>query len=351
MRRLHEKLFYRPLLAAVARIPGEGARLSPEAATERMSALGYLDPASALRHLEALTTGVSRTSSIQRTLLPVMLEWFGDAPDPDAGLFGFRRLSEALGATPWYLSTLRDEGEVAQRLAKLLASSRYATDLLEREPQGVKMLGEDLTPLTAEALTEEMASIAGRRDEAEDAIGSIRAVRRRELLRIAAGELTGVTDVAEVGAALARLTDATLEATLAIAGRAVREAAVARRGTDARWRSSRWAATAASSCPTAPTPTCCSCTTRARAPIRRTPAATRWPWPTRYGGCSPCPVPTRRSRSTRGCVPRASRAPSCARSTPTGPTTRSGPGSGRRRRCCAPTRSWATRTSAAASPR
>ena len=32
VRRLHEKLFYRPLLAAVARIPGEEARLSPEAA-------------------------------------------------------------------------------------------------------------------------------------------------------------------------------------------------------------------------------------------------------------------------------------------------------------------------------
>ncbi len=224
VRRLHEKLFYRPLLAAVARIPGEGARLSPQAATERLSALGYLDPASALRHLEALTAGVTRTASIQRTLLPVLLEWFADAPDPDAGLFGFRRLSEALGSTPWYLSTLRDEGQVAQRLAIILASSRYATDLLEREPQGVKMLGEDLTPLSAEALTEEMSSTAGRRDESEDAIHRVRAVRRRELLRIASGELTGVTDVAEVGAALSRLTDATLEATLELAGRTVREA-------------------------------------------------------------------------------------------------------------------------------
>ena len=224
VRRLHEKLFYRPLLAAVARIPGDGARLSAEAATDRMSALGYRDPASALRHLEALTSGVSRTASIQRTLLPVMLEWFADAPDPDAGLFGFRRLSEALGATPWYLSTLRDEGQVAQRLATILATSRYATDLLEREPRGVQMLSENLAPLSAEALTEEMEAIAERRDEADDAVNRVRAVRRRELLRIAAGELTGVTDVAEVGAALSRLTDATLEATLAIAGRTVREA-------------------------------------------------------------------------------------------------------------------------------
>ena len=223
VRRLHEKLFYRPLLAAVARLPGEEARLSPEAASARLAALGYLDPKAALRHLEALTSGVSRSAQIQRTLLPVMLEWFADAPDPDAGLFGFRRLSEALGNTPWYLSTLRDEGEVAQRLATLLATSRYATDLLEREPKGVKMLGEDLTPLTAEALLEEMDAMSGRRDDPEDASRAVRAVRRRELLRIAAGDLLVLTDVADVGVALTRLTDATLSATLAIAERSVRD--------------------------------------------------------------------------------------------------------------------------------
>ena len=91
VRRLHEKLFYRPLLSAVARIPGDGVGLSPEAAKARLAALGYLDPKAALRHLEALTAGVSRTAQIQRTLLPAMLQWFADAPDPDAGLFGFRQ--------------------------------------------------------------------------------------------------------------------------------------------------------------------------------------------------------------------------------------------------------------------
>lgn len=229
VRRLHEKLFYRPLLTAVARISGDEARLSPEAAEKRLGALGFIDPRSALRHLEALTTGVSRTSQIQRTLLPVMLEWFADAPDPDAGLFGFRRLSESLGATPWYLSTLRDEGQVAERLARLLATSRYATDLLEREPQGVRMLGGDLQPLSAEALTEEMLASAGRHDGPEQAARAIRGVRRRELLRIAAGDLLGLIDVAEVGAGLSRLTDATLEATLEVAGRVAR----AQRGLDA----------------------------------------------------------------------------------------------------------------------
>ncbi len=147
VRRLHEKLFYRPLLEAVARVPAEGARLTTEAAGARLAALGFADPKAALRHLEALTSGLSRTAAIQRTLLPAMLEWFADAPDPDAGLFGFRRISESLGSSHWYLKTLRDEGQVAERLARVLATSRYATDLIEREPEGVRMLGGDLTPL------------------------------------------------------------------------------------------------------------------------------------------------------------------------------------------------------------
>ena len=228
VRRLHEKLFYRPLLTSVAQLSGGEARLTPEAATQRLAALGFADPAAALRHLEALTAGVTRTANIQRQLLPAMLDWFADAPDPDAGLFGFRRISESLGRTPWYLKTLRDEGQVAERLARLLATSRYASDLLEKEPAGVRMLGEDLTPLDAEPVVEEMLAAAGRRDEAEAAVRAIRAVRRRELFRVAAGDLLGVIDVADVGAALSRITDATLEATL----RVVMESVASARGLD-----------------------------------------------------------------------------------------------------------------------
>ena len=58
-----------------------------------------------------------------------------------------------------------------------------------------------------------MCSSDLRRDP-EKAVRAVRAVRRRELLRLAAGDLLGVTEVAEVGAGLSRLTDATLQATL-----------------------------------------------------------------------------------------------------------------------------------------
>ncbi len=223
VRRLHEKLFYRPLLAAVAKLPGEGARLTPSAAKQRLAALGYLDPENALRHLEALTGGVSRAASIQRTLLPVMLEWFADAPDPDAGLFGFRKISEALGTTPWYLRLLRDEGQVAERLALVLASSRYATDLLQREPEGVALLGKEggLVPLSREALEKEMVTGGLRHADPVAAITVVRAVRRRELFRIAVADLVGDLDVVEVGDALTDLMSATLEAALAVAVAAI----------------------------------------------------------------------------------------------------------------------------------
>src|SRR5579863_2032519 len=47
VQRLHEKLFYRPLLDAVASLPGEAVRLTPQAAEARLEALGYTDPAGA----------------------------------------------------------------------------------------------------------------------------------------------------------------------------------------------------------------------------------------------------------------------------------------------------------------
>ncbi|MGB5952427.1 MAG: bifunctional [glutamine synthetase] adenylyltransferase/[glutamine synthetase]-adenylyl-L-tyrosine phosphorylase, partial [Ornithinimicrobium sp.] len=106
VRRLHERLFYRPLLSAVAKLSSDHVRLSPAAARDRLSALGYRDPAGAMRHLEALTGGVSRRATIQRTLLPVMLSWFAEGADPDAGLLAFRQISERLGTTHWYLAML-----------------------------------------------------------------------------------------------------------------------------------------------------------------------------------------------------------------------------------------------------
>lgn len=231
VRRLHEKLFYRPLLDAVAALaPGE-ARLSAEAARERLVALGYADPAAALRHLEALASGVSRKAAIQRTLLPVLLGWFADSADPDAGLLTFRKVSDALGKTPWYLRLLRDEGAAAENLARVLSAGRLAPDLLMRAPEAVALLGDGdgggLTPRSRAHLEQEVLAAVGRADNAVQGVTAARGVRRRELFRTAAADIVGSygteSQPAEadqgalvdlVGGAVSDLTAATLAGTL-----------------------------------------------------------------------------------------------------------------------------------------
>ena len=233
VRRLHEKLFYRPLLDAVAQLdPGE-ARLRPEAARERLVALGYADPAAALRHLEALASGVTRKAAIQRTLLPVLLGWFADSADPDAGLLNFRKVSDALGKTPWYLRLLRDEGAAAENLARVLSAGRLAPDLLMRAPEAVALLGDGdgaargLTPRSRSALEQEILAAVGRAENAEQGVTAARGVRRRELFRTAAADIvasygTEATPVQAdqgalvdlVGGAVSDLTAATLAGTL-----------------------------------------------------------------------------------------------------------------------------------------
>ncbi|MXM62835.1 bifunctional [glutamine synthetase] adenylyltransferase/[glutamine synthetase]-adenylyl-L-tyrosine phosphorylase [Streptomyces sp. HUCO-GS316] len=231
VRRLHEKLFYRPLLDAVAQLaPGE-ARLSPEAARERLVALGYADPAAALRHLEALASGVTRKAAIQRTLLPVLLGWFADSADPDAGLLNFRKVSDALGKTPWYLRLLRDEGAAAENLARVLSAGRLAPDLLMRAPEAVALLGDGdgggLAPRERAQLEQEILAAVGRADDAVHAVTAARGVRRRELFRTAAADIVGSygteTQPAEadqgvlvdrIGGAISDLTAVTLAGTL-----------------------------------------------------------------------------------------------------------------------------------------
>lgn len=225
VRRLHERLFYRPLLSAVARLGADSARLAPEAARERLAALGFRDPAGAMRHLEALTEGYSRAAAIQRTLLPAMLGWFAAGADPDAGLLAFRKLSDELGGTHWYLKMLRDEGDAAQRLAHVLSSSRFAAQLLERSAASVAILGDadGLTPRDRDALATRMRSAARRKDTRDEAVAAVRAVRRAELLRVAVADLTGIVDLAGVGEALTTIASATVEACLDIAVRAVED--------------------------------------------------------------------------------------------------------------------------------
>lgn len=123
----------------------------------------------------------------------MLLGWFADSADPDAGLLAFRKVSDALGKTPWYLRLLRDEGAAAENLARVLSAGRFAPDLLLRAPEAVALLGDEggLRPRSLLALTQETLAAVSRAVDAEGAVVAARGVRRRELFRTAAGDLIG----------------------------------------------------------------------------------------------------------------------------------------------------------------
>lgn len=215
VRSLHERLFYRPLLQAVAGLGGqEGLELTSEQAADRLRATGFVDPQGALNHISALTQGVSRRAQIQRNLLPVILHWLAQGTNPDRGLLAFRRLSDDLGETHWFLRMLRDSSGAAQRLTRVLATSGYAGALLEKVPEGAGWLDDsaDLQPRSRDTLVEEARAISERyADDTDSGANALRQARRRELLRLAMGSIVGEIDTRELSVGLTDLTEAYLE--------------------------------------------------------------------------------------------------------------------------------------------
>ncbi|MGC5169945.1 bifunctional [glutamine synthetase] adenylyltransferase/[glutamine synthetase]-adenylyl-L-tyrosine phosphorylase [Microbacterium sp. DT81.1] len=227
VREIHVRLFYRPLLSVVASMPEEQRSLSTEQAHDRLAAIGFRDPAGALRHIAALTSGLSRKATIQRHLMPVMIQWFADGVDPDYGLLAFRRISERLGNMPWFLRMLRDSSAAGESLTRVLSGSRYIGELMEWIPESVAWLDSDehLHPRSGRALQEEARAIQTRHDTIDDAMRSVRALRRRELLRTAMGGLLGVLTIEQVAQALTTITEVTIQATLRAVWRSVVPAA------------------------------------------------------------------------------------------------------------------------------
>jgi glutamate-ammonia-ligase adenylyltransferase len=218
--RLHAKLFYQPLLESVGPAGLSFSHgMTPDAAERQLAALGYNGPQSALTHLAALTNQSGRRGRVQSVLLPKLLDWLSDTPDPDAGLLAYRRLSEAMAPQRWYLSTLRDENAVAKRLMHILGTSAYVPELLMRAPEVIQQYGDGpagpkLLDVEPGAVGPALIASAGRHPDPVRAIAAARALRRRELARIASADLLSMLDVAQVCKALTSVWIAVLQAAL-----------------------------------------------------------------------------------------------------------------------------------------
>nr|MDQ3958027.1 bifunctional glutamine-synthetase adenylyltransferase/deadenyltransferase [Actinomycetota bacterium] len=209
-----EKLFYRPMIESLAE--GIGPRLPEEALRERLRVLGFRDADRAARTLAGLVAGSSRRARLFKVLSPALLRFLTDTPLPDAGLFGFLNLGEALGNRLDALNALRDNPPGVQLLARILGSGRLLGEVLAQVPDELALvvdLKEETRPKDRDRLVREaLASLSWREPGAR--WDGLRRFKRREMLRIAVADLRGNAGVTEVGEGLSDLADACLAAAL-----------------------------------------------------------------------------------------------------------------------------------------
>src|SRR6266496_1058474 len=220
VRGLHEKLFYRPLLEVFGAVP---SGLDPSKAAERLAALGFANPDRAMAHLRALTAGLTRRATLLRAMLPVMLTWLADTPDPDGGLTALRVVAERLGHRDAFFGTLRDNPSVAELVCTVLGTSRLLGDLLARHPELLTAMAHEGGPGPARdpaELREEALAVVAHHELPAAAFDALRRFRRRELVRVAVRDLAGADPVERVGAELTAVAEACLEAALVVAVRA-----------------------------------------------------------------------------------------------------------------------------------
>jgi glutamate-ammonia-ligase adenylyltransferase len=215
VRTLHQRLYYRPLLEAFAASPA--GVLSRERAATRLRALGFVDVEGAAQAIEDLTAGLSRRSRLMQQLLPLMVDWLADTPNPDLGLNQLAMLVAASPDSAELTGTLRDRPIAGQRLCALLGTSRMVGSYLDRIPEFLPRLADDLLlldlPNGEEVIDTALERMKLRTDHASR-ISSLRRLVRRRMLRVAAADLLDMVDLDRVTSALTDTANAAATAAL-----------------------------------------------------------------------------------------------------------------------------------------
>ena len=223
VRSIHERLFFRPLLDTLA--GSASATLPPGEAETRLAAFGFTDPARTRQAVRELTRGLSRSSRLMRQLMPLLLEWLSESPDPGLGLLGLRKLSSGPQRTTELATAFRDSPEAARRLCVVLGTSGLLTQTLEHHPDLIPALGDPdaMAPRPPEILAAGATAALAWRGGRKERRGGLRRFKEREELRIAARDILGLegddaTTVPATARQLTALAEACVRAALDAVG-------------------------------------------------------------------------------------------------------------------------------------
>lgn len=251
VRAVHERLYFRPLLEAFATLPAPGRAVPPRAPTTatgaagtaigarpaatgsaraedevmsaaavdvRLQAFGFAEASRTRAAVAGLAQGLTRSSRLMAQMLPLVLDWLSQSPDPDLGLQQLRDLVVHPHQRGLVVRTFRDSPEAARRLCRLLGTSRLLGEALLHSPEVLGVLGDDraLVPQgRAEALATLGRRLAGHTATEEQRDQLVR-FRREQRIRVAARDLLDLDQLPETSRALTDDAEAVLEVAMAL---------------------------------------------------------------------------------------------------------------------------------------
>ncbi len=232
----HFEAVFRPPRRGREPEPGPEARLaavwegrtSADAALAVLTEAGYRDPEGVWRRLCAAREGAAfrlageRGARLLERLVPRALALAAHAPRPEAALARTLEVLEAIAGRTAYLALLDEHPPALAELVRLCGASPWVAALLARHPLLLDELLDAralLEPLRGERLREALAAQLEGADpeDTESVLEALRHFKDGAVLRVAAADLDGRLDVAEVGEALTEIAEAVLERALAAA--------------------------------------------------------------------------------------------------------------------------------------
>ena len=203
----------------------------PEA-LEALATLGYARPADIARIVRSWGFGryrATRTEGARKrlaTLLPMLLEAFSDARDPDGAIAAFDAFLEGLPAGIQFFALVASNPRILDLLALIITAAPALRDTLAKRPHVFDALLDpaffDEMPDRA-LMAERLAAFLADSASYEETLGRLRLFASEQRFLVGARLLSGVVDAGEAGPAFSNIADVVLEATLAAVGDAFAE--------------------------------------------------------------------------------------------------------------------------------
>jgi glutamate-ammonia-ligase adenylyltransferase len=199
-------------------------RLDPQQVIALLSPYGFKEPAKADANLQALADDAPARQALA-DILEELLDNVSQSADPDQALNYFERFARAAVNKIYLFSYLKDSPYTLEILAKTFGGSPYMAEILIRDPQYLYWVTDPQILYGARKKREierELARALKTLADERKRLDYLRALKRRETLRIGVRDLLGFCTVEETLADLSTLAEALISAAHWICASALR---------------------------------------------------------------------------------------------------------------------------------